>query len=123
MHGLASWISNKTFYVTALYGPTVALLRYETTPSKKFGREMVKYSVTPRNFTACKLAWVKTNEPKVFEQVYKMLLPGDFAMKLTGEITTTLSCLSEGIFWILIRMNYQRRSWSILALTTELFPR
>jgi xylulokinase len=29
-----------------------------------------------------------------------MMLPGDFAaMKLTGEITTTSSALSEGIFW------------------------
>ena len=28
------------------------------------------------------------------------MLPGDFiAMKLTGEITTSISALSEGIFW------------------------
>jgi len=29
-----------------------------------------------------------------------MMLPGDFiAMKLTGEITTTIAALSEGMFW------------------------
>jgi len=55
---------------------------------------------SPGNFTASKLSWVKENEPKVFESSYKMMLPGDFAaMKLTGQITTTSSALSEGIFW------------------------
>src|SRR5689334_2476724 len=55
---------------------------------------------SPGNFTASKLSWVKANEPKIFGQSYKMMLPGDFAaMKLTGEITTTSSALSEGIFW------------------------
>jgi xylulokinase len=54
----------------------------------------------PGNFTAAKLAWVKENEPQLFEQVHKFMLPGDFiAMRLTGDIVTTLSGLSEGIFW------------------------
>jgi len=54
----------------------------------------------PGNFTASKLAWVKNNEPALFEQVAQMMLPGDFiAMKLTGTITTTPSALSEGILW------------------------
>ncbi len=55
---------------------------------------------SPGNFTASKLAWVKSNEPELFDQCYKIMLPGDFiAMKLTGEITTSNSGLSEGIFW------------------------
>lgn len=55
---------------------------------------------SPGNFTASKLAWVKENEPDVYERIDKMMLPGDFiAMKLTGNITTTISALSEGIFW------------------------
>ena len=54
----------------------------------------------PGNFTASKLAWVKQNEPKVYSKIYKMMLPGDFiAMKMTGEIRTTPSGLSEGIMW------------------------
>lgn len=54
----------------------------------------------PGNFTASKLAWVKENEPAIFRQIDKIMLPGDYvAMKLTGEITTTSSALSEGIFW------------------------
>ncbi len=55
---------------------------------------------SPGNFTASKLAWVKENEPRIYGSVYKIMLPGDFiSMKLTGEITTSNSALSEGIFW------------------------
>ena len=55
---------------------------------------------SPGNFTASKLKWVQDNEPGIYEKAYKFLLPGDFiAMKITGEVSTTLSGLSEGIFW------------------------
>jgi len=55
---------------------------------------------SPGNFTASKLAWVKENEPVVYKKIDKMMLPGDFiGMKFTGEITTSISALSEGIFW------------------------
>ena len=55
---------------------------------------------SPGNFTAAKLAWVKENEPDVFDKVYKIMLPGDYiAMKLSGTINTTISGLSEGMFW------------------------
>ncbi len=55
---------------------------------------------SPGNFTASKLKWVKENEPSLYNQVWKLMLPGDFiAMKLSGEISTTVSGLSEGILW------------------------
>jgi xylulokinase len=55
---------------------------------------------SPGNFTAAKLAWVKENEPDVYSRIYKLMLPGDYiAMRLTGDITTTVGDLSEGIFW------------------------
>ena len=55
---------------------------------------------SPGNFTATKLAWVKENEPDVYSRIYKIMLPGDYiALRLTGEPLTTLSGLSEGIFW------------------------
>ncbi len=56
---------------------------------------------SPGNFTAAKLAWVKDNEPDaVFKRIYKIMLPGDYvAMRLSGEVNTTVSGLSEGMFW------------------------
>jgi xylulokinase len=55
---------------------------------------------SPGNFTAAKLAWVKENEPSLFDSVYKFMLPGDYvAMRMTGDAVTTVSGLSEGIFW------------------------
>jgi len=55
---------------------------------------------SPGNFTASKLSWVINNEPELYEKAYRFMLPGDYiAMKLTGEINTTISGLSEGILW------------------------
>ncbi len=55
---------------------------------------------SPGNFTAAKLAWVKENEPEIFAQIDKIMLPGDYiAMKLTSATSTTISGLSEGMFW------------------------
>ena len=55
---------------------------------------------SPGNFTASKLAWIKEYEPELYKRIDKIMLPGDYiAMKLTGEIATTISGLSEGIFW------------------------
>lgn len=55
---------------------------------------------SPGNFTASKLKWVKENEHANYEKIYKWMLPGDFiAMKLTGDIVSTVSGLSEGVFW------------------------
>lgn len=63
---------------------------------------------SPGNFTASKLKWVKENEPAVYEKIDKVMLPGDYiAYKLTGEITTTDTGLSEGVFW-----DYQSNSVS-----------
>ena len=55
---------------------------------------------SPGNFTATKLKWVKDNEPEVFDRIDKIMLPGDYiAMKLTDRVCTTVSGLSEGMFW------------------------
>lgn len=61
---------------------------------------------SPGNFTASKLKWVKENEPDTYKKIHKIMLPGDYiALRLTGEATTTISGLSEGILW-----NFKTRS-------------
>jgi len=70
---------------------------FETIGEKKCLTRMLN---SPGNFTASKLAWVKKNEPEIYDKVDKVMLPGDFiAMRLTGELTTSVSALSEGIFF------------------------
>lgn len=55
---------------------------------------------SPGNFTAAKLQWVKQNEPEIFEKIDKIMLPGDYiAMRLTSEVCTTPSGLSEMMLW------------------------
>lgn len=58
------------------------------------------YLNSPGNFTASKLKWVQDNLPEVYARIHKIMLPGDYiAYRLTGEIATTTSGLSEGVFW------------------------
>lgn len=55
---------------------------------------------SPGNFTASKLAWLKQNEPAVYEKIDKIMLPGDYiGMKFSNSTTTSISSLSEGMFW------------------------
>ncbi|TZF85800.1 carbohydrate kinase (plasmid) [Pedobacter sp. BS3] len=78
---------------------------------------------SPGNFTASKLAWVKANEPEIFEQIDKIMLPGDFiAMKLTGEITTSIPALSEGIFWDFKTSSLSADVMNYYGLNPDLIP-
>lgn len=78
---------------------------------------------SPGNFTASKLAWVKNNEPEIYERIDKVLLPGDFiAMKLTGETTTTSSALSEGIFWDFKEQSLSKDIIDYFDFNTSFFP-
>ncbi|MEQ1796578.1 MAG: FGGY family carbohydrate kinase, partial [Lacibacter sp.] len=59
---------------------------------------------SPGNFTASKLAWVKENEPELYEKIDKIMLPGDYiALQFTGTVTTSISSLSEGVFWDFVK--------------------
>lgn len=78
---------------------------------------------SPGNFTASKLAWIKENEPAVYDKIDKILLPGDFiAMKFTGETTTTISALSEGIFWDFKTNTISSDIVTYFGFNKEVFP-
>jgi xylulokinase len=75
---------------------------YGNRAMKSLGKEFVLSHLlnSPGNFTAAKLAWVKENEKEIYNRIYKIMLPGDYiAMILTGEIKTSFTGMSEGIFW------------------------
>jgi xylulokinase len=78
---------------------------------------------SPGNFTASKLAWVKKNEPRLFQKIDKIMLPGDFiGMKMTGQITTTIPALSEGIFWDFENHSISADVMSFFGFETSLIP-
>ena len=79
---------------------------------------------SPGNFTAAKLAWVKENEPAVYAQIHTIMLPGDFiAMQLTGEITTSISALSEGIFWDFKNNRISKEVLNYFGFDESIFPK
>jgi xylulokinase len=78
---------------------------------------------SPGNFTAAKLAWVKDKEPAIYEQIDKAMLPGDYiAMRLTGEATSTVSALSEGIFWDFVTDGLSEDVFSFFGFGPDLIP-
>jgi xylulokinase len=78
---------------------------------------------SPGNFTAAKLAWVKENEPAVYSQIHTIMLPGDFiAMMLTGEITTSIAALSEGIFWDFKNNKISKEVLDYFGFDASIFP-
>jgi len=78
---------------------------------------------SPGNFTASKLAWVKQNEPEIYERVYKLMLPGDYiGMKLTGDITTSISSLSEGVFFDFKNNELSKDILNYYGFSESLFP-
>ncbi len=78
---------------------------------------------SPGNFTASKLAWVKENEPSVYDKIDKVMLPGDFiGMKMTGECTTTIPALSEGIFWDFAANDLSGDVLNYFGFDRSLFP-
>ena len=78
---------------------------------------------SPGNFTAAKLAWVKENEPHVYEKIDKLMLPGDFiGYKFTGHLTTTASALSEGILWNFDRNEVAQRVMDYFGFHRSFIP-
>ena len=77
----------------------------------------------PGNFTLAKLQWVRDHEPALFERIHKIMLPGDYiALKLTGEVSTTIQGLSEGIMWDFARHAPARLLLDAAGISDSLLP-
>ena len=102
MHGLVMVDKNKKVLRPSIIWCDSRAVPYGDKAFNTIGEEKVLSHLlnSPGNFTASKLAWVKENEPELYAEIDKIMLPGDYiAMKLTDEISITVEGLSEGIFW------------------------
>jgi len=102
MHGLVLVDKNRRVLRPSIIWCDSRAVPYGEKAFEAIGRERALSHLlnSPGNFTASKLAWVKENEPEIYRQIHKIMLPGDYiAMKLTGSIGMTIEGLSEGIFW------------------------
>ena len=78
---------------------------------------------SPANFTASKLKWVQLHEPEIYNQIYKFMLPGDYiAFKFSNKINTTISGLSEGIFWDFKKQKIADFLFDSYGINTSLVP-
>ena len=102
MHGLVCIDKNNQPLRPAIIWCDSRAVGYGTEAFDSLGHQfcLEHFLNSPGNFTASKLKWVKENEPALYEKIHRILLPGDYmALKMTGEAVTTISGLSEGIFW------------------------
>lgn len=102
MHGLVIVDKNKEVLKPSIIWCDGRAVQIAKKAAAEIGEEKCLKSLLnlPGNFTASRLKWVKDNEPDIYSKIYKMMLPGDYvAMKMTDEIKTTFSGLSEAIIW------------------------
>ncbi len=114
MHGLVIVDKNKkVLRPSIIWCDSRAVQIGEKAATQIGGEKCLKSMLNlPGNFTASKLKWVMENEPDTYSKIHKIMLPGDYiAMKMTSDIKTTPSGLSEGIMW-----DFQKQALAMLLL-------
>lgn len=102
MHGLVAVDKNQEVVRPSIIWCDSRAVEIGNKALKKLGKKYCykNYLNGPGNFTASKLKWVKDNEPKLYKTIDKIMLPGDYiAMRMSGEINSTIGNLSEGVLW------------------------
>lgn len=125
MHGLVVVDKNQTVLRDSIIWCDSRAVETGNEAYKTLGAEYCMSCLlnSPGNFTASKLGWVKKNEPAVYEKINKLMLPGDYlSMKLTGEITTTPSALSEGIMWDFRKDQISEKVLNHFGFSNDLIP-
>ena len=125
MHGLVLVDKNKKVLRDSIIWCDSRAVSYGEKAFDSIGHEKCLSHLlnSPGNFTAAKLAWVKENEPAVYSQIHTIMLPGDFiAMMLTGEITTSIAALSEGIFWDFKNNKISKEVLDYFGFDASIFP-
>ena len=126
MHGLVLVDENFNILRPSIIWCDSRAVRYGESAFNSLGRDFCLSHLlnSPGNFTAAKLAWVKENEPELFSRIHKIMLPGDFiAMRMTGEIITSFTGLSEGIFWDFMANRLSAEIMDYFGFSREMIPK
>jgi xylulokinase len=125
MHGLVCVDKDQKVLRPSIIWCDSRAVPYGQAAFEKLGEDYALGSLlnSPGNFTASKLKWVKENEPSVFAKIDKIMLPGDWlAMRLTGDVVTTASGLSEGILWDFKENNIADKLLDYYGFSKSLIP-
>jgi len=125
MHGLVTVDSNYNVLRPSIIWCDSRAVEYGEKALNSLGKEYCLKNLlnSPGNFTAAKLAWVKENEPDLFARIHKVMLPGDYiALRLTGEINTSFTGLSEGIFWNYCKNQVSEELMTYFGFDSRLLP-
>lgn len=125
MHGLVILDKDKKVLRPSIIWCDSRASGYGDKAFENLGKENALKSLlnSPGNFTASKLAWVKKNEPYIYDKIKYVLLPGDYiSYKFTNELTTTISALSEGIFWDFKKNEISKDLLNYYQFDISLFP-
>lgn len=125
MHGLVLVDKNKNVLRPSIIWCDSRAIPYGEKAFREIGEErcLSRLLNSPGNFTASKLAWVKENEPHIYEKVDKLMLPGDYiGMKLTGDAVMTIEGLSEGMFWDFKTNDLSDDVLNFYGIPRSLFP-
>jgi xylulokinase len=125
MHGLVLTDKNKNGLRNSIIWCDSRAVPFGEKAFEKIGKKRCLSHLlnSPGNFTAAKLAWVKINESSVYKKIDKIMLPGDFiALKLTGDVTTSISALSEGIFWDFKKDRLSKDVFDYFGFETSFIP-
>lgn len=126
MHGLVLVDRNQNVLRSSIIWCDSRAVLYGEEAFKAIGEEkcLTHLLNSPGNFTASKLAWVKENEPELFNKIDKLMLPGDYiGMKLTGDISVTIEGLSEGIFWDYKTQSLSKDVLDYYGIPQSFFPK
>lgn len=125
MHGLVAVDKNKNVIRPSIIWCDSRVVDIGNKAFEEIGREtcLDRFMNSPGNFTASKLKWVQQHEPDLYSQIDKIMLPGDYiSMKMTNQISTTISGLSEGILWDFKEENKALSLLEYYDISEELIP-
>jgi xylulokinase len=125
MHGLVAIDKNNKVLRNSIIWCDSRAVSYGEKALNSLGRDYCLSHLlnSPGNFTASKLAWVKENEPELFSRIHKIMLPGDYlGMRMTGEISTSYTGLSEGIFWDFSQNKVSEELMKFYGFNASLLP-